>query len=221
MRLIATTAAVFLATTLGSMTALADGCGDACDCPVAKNAPHHMVTNLPLHPVAAPVVRHDAAPVMRRRVARSYYNYAAAAVVRDGRGHGEWRVAPNDGQVPGLIDVQPACCAAPAPMPGPCCAPMAYGPPPAYGPPVMYGPQPDAYAQVDDKGWTGGVGYNADGGGGGGGGFTDGFGQVHFANSGSAQNGPSYNGYGESFQSNPSVPAQFQPRLMGGLAPSK
>ena len=74
---------------------------------------------------------------------------------------------------------------------------------------------------VDDKGWTGGVGANADGGGGGGGGFMDGFGQVHFAQGGGTQNGPTYNDYNQSFQSNPSAPAQFQPRLMGGLAPSK
>ena len=70
---------------------------------------------------------------------------------------------------------------------------------------------------VDDKGWTGGVGYNAEGGGGGGGGFTDGYGQVHFANGGGAQNGPTYNDYNQSFQSNPSVPGAFQHRLMGGL----
>ena len=67
---------------------------------------------------------------------------------------------------------------------------------------------------VDDRGWTGGVGTAADGSGG----FVDGYGQVHFANGG--ENGPSYNSYGQSFQFNPSQAGPFQPRLMGGFAPS-
>ena len=79
---------------------------------------------------------------------------------------------------------------------------------------------PNGYQEgvsVDDRGWTGGVSYAPDGGGGGG--FVDGYGQVHFANGG--ENGPSYNSYGQSFQFNPSQPGPFQPRLMGGPAPSK
>jgi hypothetical protein len=72
---------------------------------------------------------------------------------------------------------------------------------------------------VDDRGWTGGVSYAPDGVGSGG--FVDGYGQAHFANGGSVENGPSYNSYGQSFQFNPSQPGPFQPRLMGGLAPSK
>jgi hypothetical protein len=72
---------------------------------------------------------------------------------------------------------------------------------------------------VDDRDWTGGVSTAP--GGVGGGGFVDGYGQLHFANGGSAENGPSYNSYGQSFQFNPSQPGPFQPRLMGGLAPSK
>ena len=70
---------------------------------------------------------------------------------------------------------------------------------------------------VEDRGWTGGVGTAADGGGGGG--FTDGYGQLHFANGGNVENGPTYNNYGQSFQYNPSQAGPFQPRLMGGFAP--
>jgi len=70
--------------------------------------------------------------------------------------------------------------------------------------------------RIDDRGWTGGVGYAPEGGGGAG--FVDGYGQVHFANG--SENGPSYNSYGQSFQSNPSQAGPFQPRLMGGFAPS-
>jgi len=68
--------------------------------------------------------------------------------------------------------------------------------------------------RIEDRGWTGGVGYASDGGGGGGG-----YGQAYFANGGSVENGPSYNSYGQSFQFNPSQAGPFQPRLMGGFAP--
>ena len=204
MRLGILTAGIFLTTAL-AIPALADGCGDALYCHPAK-------------PIAArPVIHHAVRP---HRVAANYYDYAAAGVVGEGYGHGAWRVAPNDGQVPmgPMIQAMPGpCCAAaplPQPNPCPCYAPMAYGPPP-----MMYGPQPDAYANVDDKGWTGGVGYNAQGGGGGGGGFMDGFGQVHFAQGGGTQNGPTYNDYNQSFQSNPSVPGAFVPQKMGVAAP--
>lgn len=217
MRVTALTAGLLLAL---SGAALADGCGDACDCP--RPAPHHSVTSLPVHPVA-PVVHHAARVMPRPRTA--YYDYAAAGVVRQG-GHGAWRVAPNDGEVPMMAPVigampGPCCAQAPLPQPGPCCAPMMYGPPVAYGPPSDYGyydPAQDPYARIDDRGWTGGVGYNPEGGGGGGGGGD--YGQVHFANGGSAQNGPTYNDYNQSFQQNPSVPGGFQSRLMGGLAPA-
>lgn len=231
MRVSALTAGVFLTTALISLVAmrpaLADGCGDACDCPTVKARPKSMVTNLPAHP--APVVVHQAArPVARAHRMGAYYHYASAAAFREG-GHGAWRVAPNDGQVPMLgpmIQAMPGPCCAPAPLPqpmsGPCCAPMGYGPQTAYGPPPgYYGPPENPSLHVDDRGWTGGVGANADGGGGGGGGFMDGFGQVHFAQGGGTQNGPTYNDYNQSFQPNPSVPGAFQPRLMGGLAPSK
>jgi len=73
----------------------------------------------------------------------------------------------------------------------------------------------DEGLRIDDRGWTGGVGYALEGGGGAG--FVDGYGQVHFANG--SENGPSYNSYGQSFQSNPSQAGPFQPRLMGGFAP--
>jgi hypothetical protein len=215
MRVTALTAGFFLTTALMSLAwpALADGCGDACDCPTAKARPHQMVTSLPAHPVA-PVVHHVVRRMARPRMAGNYYNYAAAGAVRQGYGHGEWRVAPNDGQVPQL---GPMIQAMPGPMAaaGPCCMPMTYAPQPAY-----YGPPQDPFTHVDDKAWTGGVGYNADNGGGGGGGFMDGFGQVHFANGGGTQNGPTYNDYNESFQHNPSVPGPFVPQRMGAPAPT-
>ena len=219
MRVSALTAGLFLAL---SGVALADGCGDACECP--KPQPHHSVTTLPAHPVmSVPAVHHAAR--LRPRMAAAYYNYGAEGEVRQGYGHSAWRVAPNDGQVPMMgpvIEAMPGPCCAPAPLPqpmaGPCCAPVMYGPPVAYGPPPgYYNPAQDPSAYIDDKGWTGGVGYNPEGGGGGGGGD---YGQVHFANGGSAQNGPTYNDYNQSFQSNPSVPGAFQNRLMGGLAPA-
>lgn len=62
---------------------------------------------------------------------------------------------------------------------------------------------------IDRYGWTGGVGYGAEGGGGGG---------AYFYANGN-QNGPNYNSYGESFQRNPSMAHPFQNRSMGGLAP--
>jgi hypothetical protein len=167
-----------------------------CDCPDDYKVK-------PRHSEARPAVRR---PV--RRVARQsgggYYDYASASRVGGGgEWHGPWRVAPND-----MI--------------------QAYDAPPQSYPVADYGPPPDAYGpppgyyepvRVDDKGWSGGVGANADGGGGGGGGFMDGFGQVHFGNGGNQENGPTYNSYNQSFQYNPSVAGQFQPRLMGGLAP--
>jgi hypothetical protein len=145
------------------------------------------------HAQARPVMpqRRAARRPVRHYAGGGYYSYAAAAPVIQREWQGEWRQAPNDAFIP---------------APGP----VAYGPPPGYGEPDM---------RVDDRGWTGGVGASPEGGGGGG--FMDGFGQVHFANGGSAENGPSYNSYNDSFQSNPSQPGPFQPRLMGGLAPVK
>jgi len=67
--------------------------------------------------------------------------------------------------------------------------------------------------RIEDRGWSGGVGYAPDGGGG----FVDGYGQVHFANG--TENGPTYDSYNQSFQFNPSRSGPFQPRLMGGFAP--
>jgi len=173
--------------------------------------------------------RHAAAPVRRavRRIARpagGYYNYASAAPVGAGEQHGPWRVAPND-------MIQPYAASPPSyPVADYGPNPDAYGPPRSSYPVADYGPNPQAYGpppgysesvRVDDRGWSGGVGANADGGGGGGGGFMDGFGQVHFGNGGNQENGPTYNSYNQSFQYNPSVAGQFQNRLMGGLAPSK
>jgi len=88
-------------------------------------------------------------------------------------------------------------------LPGPSMA--YYGPPPSYR---------DASIQIDPRDLTGGVGNEGEGGGGGGD-----FGQLHFANGGSVENGPTYNDYNQSFQFNPSQAGPFQPRLMGGFAP--
>ena len=81
------------------------------------------------------------------------------------------------------------------------------------GPPATYYP-PEVGLQIDDRGWTGGVGdrYGADGGGGG-------YGQLHFGAGGSVENGPTYNSTSQSFQYNPSQAGPFQNRLMGGFAP--
>jgi hypothetical protein len=117
-------------------------------------------------------------PHRHRQVRSGYYRYATAA---PWRWHEHWRVAPNDGFIPGA---------------------------PGYEAEGL---------SIEDRGWTGGVGTAADGGGG----FTDGYGQVHFANGGNAENGPSYNSYGQSFQYNPSQAGPFQPRLMGGFAPPR
>jgi hypothetical protein len=143
-------------------------------------------------------VHHAEVRPVPRRVAREgyYYRYRTAGPVIDRHWHGAWRVAPDDAVLPGPVYYAPA--------------PAAYGPPPGYYDPGL---------RVDDRGWTGGVGANGEGGGGGG--FEDGYGQLHFNNGGSAQNGPTYNDYNQSFQQNPSVPAPFQSRSMGGLAPAK
>ena len=172
-----------------------------CDCPDdVKARPQH-------HAMAAPAPRPRAVHRVARTRSSYGYNYASAAPIRGGEWHGAWRVAPND-----LIQAFDS-------------PPPSY-PAPAYGAPAgYYGPPPSYYEQsairVDDRGWTGGVGANADGGGGGGGGFMDGFGQVHFAQGGGQENGPTYNSYNQSFQYNPSVPGPFQNRLMGGQAPTK
>ena len=137
--------------------------------------------------------RHAARPRPPRRVARAGgYDYAAARPVAQAGWHGQWRQAPNDAFIPG-----------PAPM-------MAYGPPP---PP----PEPEGL-RIDDRGFMGGVG-DLYGGGGGGGGGDGGYGQIHFGNGGSVENGPTYNSYNQSFQYNPSQAGPFQNRLMGGFAP--
>ncbi len=166
-----------------------------CDCPDdAKVRPRHSAVR--------PAVRRPVHRAARR--SGGYYDYASAGRV-GGEWHGPWRVAPND--MIQAYDVPPQS------------YPVAdYGPPPdAYGPPPGYYES----VRVDDRGWSGGVGANADGGGGGGGGFMDGFGQVHFGNGGNQENGPTYNSYNQSFQYNPSVAGPFQNRLMGGLAPVK
>ena len=81
--------------------------------------------------------------------------------------------------------------------------------PQAYGPPRPRYDDSQQDVQLDSRGWTGGVGD---------GGFVDGYGQVHFA--GGGENGPTYNSYHQSFQYNPSQAGPFQPRSMGGYAPS-
>lgn len=141
-------------------------------------------------------------PRMTRKVVRPaararHYDYASAAPVARREWHGAWRVAPNDAMI--------------GPMPGPCCAP---GPQAYYAPPP---PPPEYGIRVDDRGWTGGVGNMGEGGGGGGGGGD--YGQLHLAQGGNQQNGPTYNDYNQSFQYNPSQAGPFRARLMGGYAP--
>jgi len=103
----------------------------------------------------------------------------------------------------------------------------AYGPyPAAYATRERYyesgayqgGYEQDRYQQglrIDERSFTGGVGYGADGG------FVDGYGQIHFGSGGGLQNGPTYNSYGQSFQFNPSHAAPFQPHMggFGGFGP--
>lgn len=196
MRVPALKAAIFVTTALVSAAALAHPAVAAakpvcpCDCPDDHKVAHKSAVAVPHR-----FVRRVARPAMREGY---YYNYAEAGPVIMRGWHGAWRAAPNDGQVPmmGPVYRQQAQAAY-------------YGPPPAYGVPI------------DDRGFTGGVGYGGEGGGGGGGGgFADGFGQVHLAQGGGTQNGPTYNDYNQSFQSNASVAGPFQPRLMGGLAPA-
>lgn len=176
-----------------------------CDCP----DDHKILKKSDAAPVRKFVRRAVRVPAVREGYA---YNYAESGPVMMGGWHGAWRVAPNDGQVPPM---GPDFSNVPAAF-GPAYGGPAYGPPPQ----AYYGPGPDV--AIDDRGFQGGVGYGADGGGGGGGsGFMDGFGQVHFAQGGGSENGPTYNNYGQSFQSNPSVAGPFQARLMGGMAPSK
>jgi hypothetical protein len=162
-----------------------------CDCPDDHKVKSHAQVR-PVMPVPRRVVRR----AVRRYAEGGYYNYGGSAPVYQRQWHGAWRVAPNDGFVPG-----PAAYYAPPPA--------SYGPPPGYGPEGL---------QVDNRGWSGGVGNEGGGGGGGGGGD---FGQVHFGNGGSVENGPTYNDYNQSFQFNPSQAGPFQNRLMGGLAPVK
>jgi hypothetical protein len=108
--------------------------------------------------------------------AERYYDYRSASYVDSRDLHGEWEAAPNDGYV-----ALPPVAYAPPPA-------AYYPPPPDYyaPPPGYYGPPPEVYGSVDDRGFTGGVGYGADGGGGGGGG---GYGQVFFADGGLGMNG--------------------------------
>ena len=138
----------------------------------------------------------EARPALPRRVARRIVRRYAEA------GYYSYRAAAPIYQRPwhGQWRVAPND----AYIPGP--APVAY-----YGPPAYDEPQGLA---IDQRGWSGGVG-NDEGGGGGGG-----YGQVLLTSGANSQNGPSYNSYGESFQSNPSQAAPFQNRLMGGLAPA-
>jgi hypothetical protein len=194
MRVSALTAGILLTTAIVSVfsiqPAMAHQARVTCLCDCPDD--HKVKTQAAVRPVAPPPRR-----VVRRAVRRyaggGTYRYGMAAPVIQHAWREEWRQAPNDAFIPG-----------PAPMP------MAYGPPPP--PPVIEG------MRIDDRGWTGGVGTGG-GGGGGGGGDGGGYGQVHFGTGGSIENGPTYNSYNQSFQSNPSQPGPFQNRLMGGFAP--
>jgi hypothetical protein len=83
--------------------------------------------------------------------------------------------------------------------------------PQPYGAPSYSPSNTEQGLHIDSGGWSGGVGYGAEGGGGGG------YGQLYYPTE--AGNGPTYNSYNQSFQFNPSQPGPFQPRLMGGFAP--
>ena len=138
---------------------------------------------LPRHAKARPAPNHPTPSYAKG----GYYSYLAAPTYRR-EWHGVWRAVPNDAYLPG-----------PAPMA------MAYYPTPGYV-------EPEGLV-IDQRGLTGGVGNDAEGGGGGG------YGQLLLAN-GNSQNGPTYNSLGESFQQNPSMARPFQNRSMGGLAPA-
>jgi hypothetical protein len=143
--------------------------------------------------------RHAAIPsAPPRRVARRVVRYTAEA------GYYSYRTAApvTQREWHGAWRVAPNDAFIPGPQP------TAYYAPPAYA-------EPEGLA-IDQRGWSGGVGNDEGGGGGGGGGY----GQVLLTSGANSQNGPSYNSYGESFQQNPSAPAPFRNRLMGGFAPT-
>jgi hypothetical protein len=181
------TSAIVSITNLATLPASAHEARVTCLCDCPDD--HKVKHHVEMRPVMPP--RRMARRAVRRYAQggyeAGYYSYGSAAPVFQREWHGAWRAAPNDAMIPG---------------PGP----MAY-----YAPP----PQPTGL-QIDDRGWTGGVGEEGGGGGGGGGDY----GQVHLNTGGSAENGPTYNDYSQSFQSNPSQPGPFQPRLMGGRAPA-
>lgn len=139
----------------------------------------------PAHRIARRHTHHYA----YRHEDHGYYSYREAETVAS-EIHGEWHAAANDAVIP--------------------------GPPRAYRPAAAYPPSPacDCAQGVDIEqgGWTGGVGHAAWSGG-----FMDGYGVVHYG--GGFPNGPAYNSYRQSFQSNPSMSGPFQPRRMGGPAP--
>jgi len=145
------------------------------------------------HAAAQPFVKRAAPRPVMRRIARHY----------GGSGYYSYRMA-----APVMRRWHDEWRVAPndAFIPGP--APM--GPPMAYYPPP---PPPEYGMRIDDRGLTGGVGDVSGGDGGG-------YGQLHFGNGGSVENGPTYNSYDQSFQYNPSQAGPFQNRLMGGFAPA-
>ena len=99
-----------------------------CNCPKDHAVRQHAQAHRAPHRIARHFFRHYAQSDYRYAES-SYYRYSAAAPVIQHDWHGQWRVAPNDGTVPG---------------------PQAEGPPrPRYS-------QQDV--QVDSRGWTGGVG---------------------------------------------------------------
>ena len=154
---------------------------------------HKVKSPAAVRPVAPPP-RRAARRAVRRYAGGGYYGYGMAPPVTQRQSPEAWRVAPNDAFIPGPVPMGP---------------PVAYYPPP---------PAPEYGMRIDDRGWTGGVG--GEGGGGGGGGGDGGYGQVHFGNGGSVENGPTYNSYNQSFQYNTSQAGPFQNRLMGGFAPA-
>ena len=202
MRVRLLTAGFLLTSAIVSMTSLATLPASAhqarvtclCDCPDDHKAKPHAA--------ARPVM-----PAPRRAARRAAVRHYAQAAPRGGYSEGGYYSYSSASPVI-QREWHGAWRQAPndAYIPGP--GPMAY-----YGP-----PPPPQGLRIDDRGWSGGVGGGEGGGGGGGG--DGGFGQVHFGNGGSVENGPTYNSYNQSFQYNPSQAGAFQPRLMGGLAPA-
>jgi hypothetical protein len=181
----ASLAAIGLAFAVSSAQAADCGCRDAVRAALAHQAPvtHQM-----------PVARKSAARMMRTAdagMAGYRYDYRSASSVDMTPYTHHWEAAPE-----GFVPPPPEAMNN-APMDDEA---MGYGPPLPPGAPAAYGEgYGDGYAygyrqgiEIDQGGWTGGVGRAGGGGGGGGGGA------LTVAQPDSL-NGPSYNSFGQSY----------------------